>query len=321
MQVLKWNGNNNWTVLGGPVSGVGANTMCSDPWGNLYVGSGTKVMKWNGSAWSELAGLNPNGMIRTICRDAFGNIYAAGEFKMNSSFYSVAKWNGSSWSNTGFQGNAIIYSLTSDAYGNVFAGGNFSNGSNSTSGYKYVAKYNGSSWSSLGNGFANGQINSICCDASGAVYAAGRFKNGAIKYYVAKWNGTTWIEVGGANNLNANEEINSIHIDQTGNIYAGGRFNNLTGSFRYVARFLQTVGSNELDFVHVEVSPNPANDIMNLICSDKLINENIKIVDLSGKVVFDDIIKNQEFQIEINFPPGQYTLWIKNSVNQKIIVY
>ena len=58
--------------------------------GNYY------VAKWNGSAWSELGGLNAlaaNGFINSVFSDAAGNIYAGGNFT-NSSFNNyVAEYN------------------------------------------------------------------------------------------------------------------------------------------------------------------------------------------------------------------------------------
>src|SRR6187431_1492151 len=38
------------------------------------------VFKWNGVVWSEVAGLNANGLIETIITDDVNNIYVAGQF-------------------------------------------------------------------------------------------------------------------------------------------------------------------------------------------------------------------------------------------------
>ena len=243
---------------------------------------------------------------------------------MTSAFKSVAKWNGTSWVNTGFQGNSYVTSLVSDPFGNVYAGGNFTNGANSSSGLRYVSKYNGTSWSSLGSSGFNQQINSMACDAAGGLYVTGRFTNGSIKNYVAKWGGSSWIEFGGVNNLNANNEVNCIHVGPTGNLYAGGRFNNLSGGgARYVAWYAQTVGIEDESLIEdkITIYPNPTNEFIKINCNGNLINENIKVVDLIGNVVYHDFINDEEFQIKIHLPPGQYTLWVGNKERKKFIVF
>ena len=250
--VAKWNGTV-WSLLNGLSSpayqnGIFTDLSCvsSDASGNIYVGgnftnsSGNYyVAKWNGSAWSELGGLNsfnPNSSAKCIiCDPKTGYIYAGGYFTNGASpttgkFY-VAKYDGASWSElggtNGLSANNNINCLCNDAAGNIYAAGYFTN----TNGKFYVAKWNGTAWEELGglNGLAaNNEILSICSDPDGNIYAAGKFSNGTYSSdgyeYVAKWNGTNWNEVGGLNALAANDFVESIISDSKGNIYASGSF-------------------------------------------------------------------------------------------------
>ncbi|NVO19877.1 MAG: T9SS type A sorting domain-containing protein [Bacteroidetes bacterium] len=250
--VAKWNGSV-WSLLTGLSSpaylnGVFTELSCvsSDASGNIYVGgnftnsSGNYyVAKWNGSAWSELGGLNsfnPNSSVKCIfCDPLTGYIYAGGYFTNGASpttgkFY-VAKYDGASWSElggtNGLSANNNINCLCNDAAGNIYAAGYFTN----SNGKFFVAKWNGTAWDELGglNGLAaNNEIFSICSDPAGNIYAAGKFSNGIYSSdgyeYVAKWDGTSWTEVGGLNALAANDYIESIISDSKGNIYASGSF-------------------------------------------------------------------------------------------------
>lgn len=124
-----------WSELGG-LNGLAANSyilsICSDRTGNIYAAgyftdslnadSGKMyVAKYNGTAWSELSGLNalaPGGIIKQICSDPAGNIYAAGQFVNDSGNYYVAKYDGNTWSELGgtnaLAANNIIFTICSD---------------------------------------------------------------------------------------------------------------------------------------------------------------------------------------------------------------
>ncbi|MFH1118658.1 MAG: T9SS type A sorting domain-containing protein [Bacteroidota bacterium] len=250
--VAKWNGSE-WIMLNGLSSpayqnGVFTELSCvsSDASGNIYVGGNFTnpdgnyyVAKWNGSAWSELGGLNsfvPNSSVKCIlCDPKTGYIYTGGYFTNGVTYetgkFYVAVYNGTSWSElggtNGLAANNNINCICNDAAGNIYAAGYFTN----ASGKYYVARWNGTAWEELGglNGLAaNNEINSICSDPAGNIYAAGKFSNGNFSSdgyeYVAKWNGTNWTEVGGLNALAANDLIESIISDSNGNIYASGGF-------------------------------------------------------------------------------------------------
>jgi hypothetical protein len=246
--VAKWNGSV-WSMLNGLSSpayqnGIFTELSCvsSDASGNIYVGgnftnsSGNYyVAKWNGSAWSELGGLNsfnPNSSVKCIlCDPQTGTIYTGGYFTNTNGKYYIAKYDGASWSELGstkgLAANNNINCICNDKAGNIYAAGYFTN----ANGKYYVAKWNGTAWEELGglNGLAaNNEIFSICSDPAGNIYAAGKFSNGNYSSdgyeYVAKWNGTNWTEVGGLNALAANDYIESIISDSKGNIYASGSF-------------------------------------------------------------------------------------------------
>ncbi len=271
--VIKWNGSV-WAVLGAE-SPLAANnqimTLCSDAANNIYAAGRFKnvstananakyyVAKWDGSAWSELGGVNAlsaGGFIQSITTDA-ANLYAAGFFTNASGNRYVAKWNGNAWSELGglnaLAANDVIERLYIDAVGNLYAAGRFTN----TSGNRYVAKWDGSAWSELGIGVnalnANGTINAITSDAAGNIYAAGWFTNASGVHYVAKWDGTAWTELGaGPYALNANSPILTLCVDAQARIYAGGNFSDGNGMI-YVARYTDNFN---VDSVQIKVLNN-----------------------------------------------------------------
>ena len=211
--VAKWNGSNWSEVGGGNTTTIFNNQITSiaaDNVGNVYGCTPTltntngkyMVVKWNGSTWSELGGINNssfNGQIQKLKCDAAGNLYALGYFTNANGKYFVAKWNGSSWSEIGGAGNStfngIIYCIAFDNSGNLYVGGGFTN----VNGKYYVAKWNGNSWSEIG-GAGNSSFNSyamtITMDANENIYASGYFKNANNRPYVAIWNGSNWAQFG-----------------------------------------------------------------------------------------------------------------------------
>jgi hypothetical protein len=201
--VAKFNGNG-WFELKMGAYGLNANgdvlSICSDKNGNIYAAgkftNGTSssngnryVAKFDGTAWSELGGLNglsANGDVLSICSDKDGNIYAAGNFSSING-RRVAKFDGTTWSELGrfdalINPNGIINSICSDKDGNIYAAGNFSN----INGGRYVAKFDGTAWSKLGQ--LSGNFLSMHSDASGNIYAAGSILDSYIKKNVAKLN-------------------------------------------------------------------------------------------------------------------------------------
>jgi hypothetical protein len=247
-------------------------SICSDLQGNIYAAGTFKnsntggglnpnfyVAKYDGTAWSELGGLNAlnkiypgiwSGGINTICSDKNDNIYASGGFYNALGKRYVAKFNGNGWFELkmgayGLNANGDVLSICSDKNGNIYAAGKFTNGTSSSNGNRYVAKFDGTAWSELGgiNGLsANNDIMSICSDKDGNIYAAGGFSsiNGRR---VAKFDGTAWSELGRFDALvNANGTIRSICSDKDGNIYAAGNFSNINGN-RYVAKYDGTAWS------------------------------------------------------------------------------
>ncbi|MFM2224497.1 MAG: hypothetical protein RJA07_699 [Bacteroidota bacterium] len=247
-----------WSQLGTTGFNAPIYFTTSDGSGNVYAGGNFTntnnkhyVAMYNGTAWSEVGGLNglsANGAINSICIDGSGNIYAAGSFTNLSSMYYVAKWDGTTWSELGglnsLSANGAINSICVDVAGNVYAAGNFTN----LSGNHYVAKWDGSSWIELGgvdNLAANGPIYTLRVDQQSNLYAAGDFTNINGYRYVAEcggYLGAGWGEVYSPINfmpLAADSTINGIDIKFNtlgDDVYVAGLFTNGSGK-KYVAHF------------------------------------------------------------------------------------
>jgi len=79
------------------------------------------------------------------------------------------------------------------------------------------------------------------------------------------------------------------------------------------------VGVNENDFLNINIFPNPASNILH-INSDYLINKTIEIKDVLGNVVYENIIDNNNFQINITgLNSGIYFISIDRNLAYKLI--
>jgi len=172
--------------------------------GSTWVGTASRIAKWNGSVWSGLGGDGAGG----------GSIY-----------------------------NGVVYAIAADGSGNVYAGGSFTNVKNGPAALPaadHVAKFNGTVWSAMGvgaggEGSLDNNVNAIAVIGTD-VYVGGNFQNvhnGAISVdaadYVAMWNGATWSGLGGDNTGDGslNDSVYALAADNSGNLYVGGWFTNV----------------------------------------------------------------------------------------------
>lgn len=268
MNVFKWDGAD-WQELGGASGALNNSapitTVFADTSGNvftavridsLYPRGLWTVMKWDGSAWSQLgigtSALYAHGGLSSIIMDRTGNLYAAGGYQDSSTGgYYVAKWDGTSWTELGtgaarLHANSYINSLAIDTFGNIYAAGDFTDGATDTAGNLYVAKWDGTHWTEMGSGITPAisydlHIFSLTADPSGNIYAAGYFWNDSNKCFVAKWDGSSWNELGsGSHALKANDAIMTTCMDIHGNLYCAGYFTDSTSPLsgqNYVAKW------------------------------------------------------------------------------------
>ena len=213
-----------WTNLGSGLSGT-AGALAFDGSGNLYAGGEftsaggaavNRIARWDGAAWSALAGERAGGNVYELAFDSHGNLYAAGGS-------TIEKWDGSTWTNISAGMDWFVYALACDNSGNLYAGGSFT----TVGGVQvnHVAKWDGTSWSSLGGGM-DYYVEALVCDGAGNLYAGGDFTNagGVAANYVAKWNGTSWSSLGSGIHSERSYVVKALALDGDGNLYAGGDF-------------------------------------------------------------------------------------------------
>jgi hypothetical protein len=241
--VAKWNGTT-WSDIGECEE---EGSLAVDASGNLYtqilgVSSITKIIKWNGYSWVELAGIKSLNDYSGIGIDNSGNVYASG-ILLPDYLSGFCRWNGSDWTllvnanNTSQVSLFFLRNIISDVSGNLYA-----SGFNLINSKQYVFKWNSLAWSEVDNASndplnANNIIGALALDASNNIYAAGQFTNAQGYNYVAKWDGKNWSDLKhNSSGAKFNGAINCLAVDASGNIYAAGAFTDNHG-FAYVAKF------------------------------------------------------------------------------------
>ncbi|MGP1345371.1 MAG: hypothetical protein ACTS3F_01710 [Phycisphaerales bacterium] len=267
-RIARWDGSGGWTALSGPI-GTG---MDDDVWilaehddGSgpaLYAGgefgiagglAANNIAKWNGTAWSTLAGpaaAGVSGDVRGLASydaDAGGPIppalivggwfTSAGGVPANY----IARWSGTAWSPLnapGGQGmNSGIYALKAINEGSastLYAAGDFTAAGGKVA--NRIASWNGSDWQPLaGTGVSgpNDQIEALALHA-GHVYAGGQFTdvNAQTANQIARWDGIAWEPLVAPGGIGTNGDVLAltVHNDGTGDaIYAGGQFTTAGG--------------------------------------------------------------------------------------------
>jgi hypothetical protein len=262
--IARWD-DSGWSALAG-TSGVGVNAFVealavfddgSGP--ALYAGGGfgaaggvitNPVAKWNGNAWSALAGPSNQGLggstfAMTVFDDGTGPaLYAGGSMRDagGESADHTAEWNGSTWSalegpsGGGLDNTAIALAVFDDGSGPaLYAGGAFTRAGGLT--VNHIAKWDGENWSPLvapGGVGVNWHVHALAVfdDGSGpALYAGGAFTTagGETVNRIAKWNGSTWSALSGPSGVGVSTSgvVNALTVFDDGSgpaLYAGGSF-------------------------------------------------------------------------------------------------
>jgi hypothetical protein len=270
--VARWDGTA-WSTLAGP-AGTGASSWVEalavhDDGGGaaLYAGGSfttaggvpmSGIARWDGGAWSALAGPAGNGVDGSVYAlavydDGTGPaLHAGGGFGVagGQPASNLARWDGE-WSapsplaGAGMDDGGGVYALAvyDDGGGTeLYAGGWFlrAGGAN----VNRIARWDGKSWSALAGPAGTGVDGDVLAlavfdDGSGpALYAGGRFTTagGVTVNHVARWDGTAWSPlagpVAGPTGTGTVGDVFALAVfdDGTGPaLYAGGDFTHAGG--------------------------------------------------------------------------------------------
>ncbi len=200
------------------------------------------VAKWDGTAWSALAGgtgsIPDSVLALTVFDDGGGPaLYAGGDLSTlgGVSVSNIAKWDGTAWSKLdGPAGDGTddqVYSLSvfDDGGGPaLYASGSFSTAGGVTTGR--VAKWNGTAWSGVsGPNEAWVTVLATLDDGGGlALYAGGTFDTAGsvVTGGLAKYDGSAWSALAApASGVNQAVSALTAFDDGSGSaLYAGGSF-------------------------------------------------------------------------------------------------
>ena len=179
------------------------------------------IARWDGSAWSPLAGGIPGatgtGHVRTLAvhDDGVGPaLYVGGSFDIVDGriIRKLARWNGAQWSDVGgsldisagISVNSLV-SFSSLQGPLLVAAGRFTGvgGVNVDN----VASWNGTGWQNLGQSLGPAREMIVAFAASGAIgnhlYVGGAMTRGdGSSYHVTSWDGIAWSELNGGTSTN-----------------------------------------------------------------------------------------------------------------------
>lgn len=190
------------------------------------------IAKWDGSAWSPLAG-GLDGEVGALTAFDGGSgpgLFAGGDFTGAGGPHYVAAWDGSTFSSLGGRNglDSSVRALVVHDDGSgaaLFAGGSFTGAGGQPA--SFIAKWHGNGWSPLGRGL-NGLVRTLAVfdDGSGAaLFAGGDFTSagGQPAGFVAKWDGRTWSPLGAG----TSQSVHALTVFDDGSgaaLHAGGFF-------------------------------------------------------------------------------------------------
>ena len=202
-------------------AGVGPGLFVGGTFSSTRGVSAQRVAKWDGSAWSALAG----GMNATVVAVIIwnGDLYAGGNFTFadGSPANRIARWNGTSWSalGTGLDGGVSSLAIYDDGNGEaLYVGGSFANAGGVPA--ANLAKWDGATWSAVGGG-ANGSVDALLT-SSAVPGAPGLFVGGSFDEVaggtpapcIARRDPTTWNTLDGciSGDCNGNSIADDLDI-------------------------------------------------------------------------------------------------------------
>jgi hypothetical protein len=244
LNIARWNGSV-WTALGSglkappgtfvgapgnaPVNGIdflGSDLYAAGTFTNAGGVKVANVARWNGSAWSDLGGVNGSG--NHVISNS-GSIYISGAFNLASNSVIVnhiARYDGSGWhgvtAKPALGTHTFVQALALGPDG-LYLGGVF-NAVGGTPASR-IARYDGTNWFPVGVGITNpvgGSLDVRCIKAANSlVYVSGNFSSAgsATSTNIAAWNGTSWSSLG------AGLDAPAVAMDSSGSdLYVGGGF-------------------------------------------------------------------------------------------------
>jgi hypothetical protein len=225
-------------------------------------------------------------------------------------------------------------SLAIDGQGNVYiTGESFGSGT----AYDYATiKYNSAGvqeWVQRYNGPGNDddKAASLAIDGSGNVYVSGysigtnpdyatiKYNSSGVQQWVQRYNGLG----------NDDDEASALAIDDSGNVYVTG-YSAISGTNADFAtiKYVQTSGIEEnrsplpADRLSLKIFPNPAKTFFIVRLPQTADRSQIKIFDVSGKIVKSEELKGKNNRISLNgIKNGVYFVKVGNEmVKEKLVV-
>lgn len=125
--------------------------------------------------------------------------------------------------------------------------------------------------------------------------------------------GINWL----SQNVGMSGDITNINIVDQFNVYCKVNYRHLFKKYLYLS-------TSDYDFSHLLVYPNPTNDIINIDFGRKINRAKVLIIDLSGKVLYNDELSNGTmYKLNLNLNDGVYILKIESknsSIAKRIII-
>ncbi|MBV6501848.1 MAG: hypothetical protein CJBNEKGG_04378 [Prosthecobacter sp.] len=203
-RLAKWDGTN-WLAAGAGFTSTSVPTGgLAVAGGELFVGRGAQVQKWNGAAWSNVGPATDS--ISGIATQDGINIYVVGGS-------TCRHWDGASWTTLKtFDEFATEVAMLG---GDVYVGGQFTN---------YLERWDGSAWHIVG-GTGVDQYLTMVSQVGGAVFVSGDLTvtDGVKTQGLARWNGSTWSSIFEDLDGGLNGDGYSI-VELNGKIYVSGSF-------------------------------------------------------------------------------------------------
>jgi len=175
-------------TISGSLSGVAA-TSARNAWAVGFVGGGTLILHWNGSAWRRVSSPSPAGStLRGVAATSARNAWAVGCANCTSGAPRtlILHWNGSTWSRVpspAGQLSGVAVVSARDAWAVGYAG-------TSPAG-SLILHWNGSTWSRVPS--PGGYLSGVAATSARSAWAVGEGTSfSSPKTLILRWNGTSW---------------------------------------------------------------------------------------------------------------------------------
>ncbi|MBS1585814.1 MAG: T9SS type A sorting domain-containing protein [Bacteroidetes bacterium] len=322
--VCKWDGTN-WVALGTTAPSIGGADCMAIYNGALYAGGQNGVAKWDGTSWTSVGTTDGVSALVVMGTD----LYAAGSFShigamnMANGAKGFAKYDGTNWTalpgfydtiaqlpgvNVANAASMILFNNDLCVIGALEWSGNVRT--------RGIARWDGTAWHDMNGGLTgNGQLSQDCMTVDdNHLYVTGPIQKVNTTddsvYLSAMWDGSTWHPMFGGNaaytSFYAAENFN-------GNIYSA-----YTGLAKWTGA--AAVAKAPLAIPRVQVYPNPSTGLLNIALPGAMPAE-IKVMDMSGAVIYEETLKAQTNMHSINLADataGMYFVIVKQGDNVQV---